>query len=82
MWSLSEGYDPSTLEAVQLEDGSTAYIHRPVIMPAGSTILAVQAQTEVGELAGEEEDDAFDADTINALKQYASKVRMPAQLIS
>ncbi|KYO41733.1 zinc finger protein 76 isoform X1 [Alligator mississippiensis] len=69
-----EGYDPSTLEAVQLEDGSTAYIHRPVIMPAGSTILAVQAQTEVGELAGEEEDDAFDADTINALKQYASKV--------
>ncbi|XP_039390797.1 zinc finger protein 76 isoform X1 [Mauremys reevesii] len=69
-----EGYDANALEEVQLEDGSTAYIHRPVVMPAGSTILAVQAETGLEELAGEEEDDAFDADTINALKQYASKV--------
>ncbi|XP_044869271.1 zinc finger protein 76 isoform X3 [Mauremys mutica] len=69
-----EGYDGNALEEVQLEDGSTAYIHRPVVMPAGSTILAVQAETGLEELAGEEEDDAFDADTINALKQYASKV--------
>nr|XP_032648490.1 zinc finger protein 76-like [Chelonoidis abingdonii] len=70
-----EGYDASALEEVQLEDGSTAYIHRPDVMPAGSTILTVQAETGLEELAGEEEDEAFDADTINALKQYASKVR-------
>uniref|UniRef100_A0A8C3S2M2 C2H2-type domain-containing protein n=1 Tax=Chelydra serpentina TaxID=8475 RepID=A0A8C3S2M2_CHESE len=68
-----EGYDANALEEVQLEDGSTAYIHRPVVMPAGSTILAVQAETGLEELAGEEEDDAFDADTMNALKQYANK---------
>uniref|UniRef100_A0A8B9PJ75 Transcription factor IIIA n=1 Tax=Apteryx owenii TaxID=8824 RepID=A0A8B9PJ75_APTOW len=68
-----ESYNSSTFEAVQLEDGSTAYVHRPVIVPPGSTILAVQAESGLEELAGEEEDDAFDAETINALKQYASK---------
>ncbi|NXC39922.1 ZNF76 protein, partial [Penelope pileata] len=68
-----ESYDSSTFEAIQLEDGSTAYIHRPVIMPPGSTILEVQAETRLEELAGEEEDDAFDVETITALKQYASK---------
>uniref|UniRef100_A0A8C8VPR5 Zinc finger protein 76 n=1 Tax=Pelusios castaneus TaxID=367368 RepID=A0A8C8VPR5_9SAUR len=68
-----EGYDPNALEEVQLEDGSTAYIHRPVVMPAGSTILAVQAETGLEELAGEEEDGTFDADTINAVKQNANK---------
>lgn len=73
-FSLSECYDPNTFEAVQLEDGSTAYIHRPVIVPPGSTILEVQAETGLEELAGEEEDDAF-VETINALKQYTSKVR-------
>uniref|UniRef100_A0A8C0GDF1 Zinc finger protein 76 n=1 Tax=Chelonoidis abingdonii TaxID=106734 RepID=A0A8C0GDF1_CHEAB len=72
-----EGYDASALEEVQLEDGSTAYIHRPDVMPAGSTILTVQAETGLEELAGEEEDEAFDADTINALKQYASKCWAP-----
>ncbi|NXL66187.1 ZNF76 protein, partial [Chordeiles acutipennis] len=71
--TAKESYDPSTFEAVQLEDGSTAYIHRPVIMPPGSTILEVQAETGLEELAGEEEDDAFDVETMNALKQYASK---------
>ncbi|CAM9837276.1 unnamed protein product [Bubo scandiacus] len=71
--TAKESYDPSTFEAVQLEDGSTAYIHHPVIMPPGSTILEVQAETGLEELAGEEEDDAFDVETINALKQYASK---------
>lgn len=76
MLPLAESYDSSAFEAVQLEDGSTAYIHRPVIMPPGSTILEVQAETGLEELAGEEEDDAFDVETINALKQYASKVRM------
>uniref|UniRef100_A0A8C8VPY9 Zinc finger protein 76 n=1 Tax=Pelusios castaneus TaxID=367368 RepID=A0A8C8VPY9_9SAUR len=69
-----EGYDPNALEEVQLEDGSTAYIHRPVVMPAGSTILAVQAETGLEELAGEEEDGTFDADTINAVKQNANKI--------
>ncbi|NWR63000.1 ZNF76 protein, partial [Bucorvus abyssinicus] len=68
-----ESYDASTFEAVQLEDGSTAYIHRPVLMPPGSTILEVQAETSLEELAGEEEEDAFDVETINALKQYSSK---------
>uniref|UniRef100_A0A8B9N1M1 Zinc finger protein 76 n=1 Tax=Accipiter nisus TaxID=211598 RepID=A0A8B9N1M1_9AVES len=72
--TAKESYDPSTFEAIQLEDGSTAYIHRPVIMPPGSTILEVQAETGLEELAGEEADDAFDVETINALKQYASKV--------
>uniref|UniRef100_A0A8C0A143 Zinc finger protein 76 n=1 Tax=Anas zonorhyncha TaxID=75864 RepID=A0A8C0A143_9AVES len=73
-----ENYDSSTFEAVQLEDGSTAYIHRPVIVPPGSTVLEVQAEAGLEELAGEEEDNAFDVETINALKQYASKVRMRA----
>ncbi|KFQ80952.1 Zinc finger protein 76, partial [Phaethon lepturus] len=73
--TAKESYDPSTFEAVQLEDGSTAYIHRPVIMPPGSTILEVQAETGLEELAGEEKDDAFDVEDINALKQYANKVR-------
>ncbi|XP_010019278.1 PREDICTED: zinc finger protein 76 isoform X2 [Nestor notabilis] len=71
--TAKECYDPNTFEAVQLEDGSTAYIHRPVIVPPGSTILEVQAETGLEELAGEEEDGAFDVETINALKQYTSK---------
>ncbi|NWX50005.1 ZNF76 protein, partial [Steatornis caripensis] len=71
--TAKESYDPSTFEAVQLEDGSTVYIHRPVIVPPGSTILEVQAETGLEELAGEEEDDAFDVESINALKQYVSK---------
>ncbi|XP_030898776.1 zinc finger protein 76 [Melopsittacus undulatus] len=71
--TAKECYDPNTFEAVQLEDGSTAYIHSPVIVPPGSTILEVQAETGLEELAGEEEDDAFDVETINALKQYTSK---------
>ncbi|NXS91282.1 ZNF76 protein, partial [Jacana jacana] len=68
-----ESYDPSTLEAIHLEDGSTAYIHRPVIVSPGSTILEVQAETGLEELAGEEEDNTFDVKAMNALKQYASK---------
>lgn len=44
-------------------------------MPPGSTILEVQAETSLEELAGEKEEDAFDVETINALKQYTSKVR-------
>ncbi|GAB1300787.1 Zinc finger protein 76 [Apodemus speciosus] len=66
-----EGYDPSALEAVQLEDGSTAYIHHPVSVPSDSTILAVQTEVGVEDLAEEEE--GFSADTVVALEQYASK---------
>ncbi|KAM6236954.1 zinc finger protein 76 isoform 2-T2 [Porphyrio hochstetteri] len=72
--TAKESYEPSTFEAIQLEDGSTAYIHHPVIMPPGSTILEVQAEPGLEELAGEEEEDAFDVETMNALKQYARKV--------
>ncbi|NXS61312.1 ZNF76 protein, partial [Brachypteracias leptosomus] len=68
-----ESFDTSTFEAVQLEDGSTAYIHHPVLVPPGSTILEVQAGTGPEELAGEEEEDAFDVESMNALQQYTSK---------
>ena len=68
-----EGYDPSALEAVQLEDGSTAYIHHPVSVPSDSTILAVQTEVGLEDLAAEEEE-GFSADTVVALEQYASKV--------
>ncbi|XP_066479449.1 zinc finger protein 76 [Tiliqua scincoides] len=69
-----EGYDPNTLEPIELEDGSTAFIHHPVPMSVGSTILSVQADVGLADLAAEEKDDAFDVETISALKDYASKV--------
>lgn len=69
----TEGYDPSSLEAVQLEDGSTAYIHHPAAVPADSTILAVQTEVGLEDLAAED-DEGFSADTVVALEQYASKV--------
>ncbi|XP_053769814.1 zinc finger protein 76 isoform X3 [Desmodus rotundus] len=68
-----EGYDPSALEAIQLEDGSTAYIHHPVAMPSDSTILAVQTEVGLEDLAAED-DEGFSTDTVVALEQYASKV--------
>uniref|UniRef100_A0A8C5T1I8 Transcription factor IIIA n=1 Tax=Malurus cyaneus samueli TaxID=2593467 RepID=A0A8C5T1I8_9PASS len=71
--TAKDNYEPGTFEAVQLEDGSTAYIHRPVIVAPGSTILEVQTEAGLEELAGEEEDDGFDVDTINALQQYGRK---------
>lgn len=69
----AEGYDPSALEAVQLEDGSTAYIHHPVAVPSDSAILAVQTEVGLEDLAAED-DEGFSADTVVALEQYASKV--------
>nr|KAF6509243.1 zinc finger protein 76 [Rousettus aegyptiacus] len=72
-----EGYDPSALEAVQLEDGSTAYIHHPVAVPSDSTILAVQTEVGLEDLATE--DEGFSADTVVALEQYASKVLHDSQ---
>ncbi|XP_017709092.1 PREDICTED: zinc finger protein 76 isoform X4 [Rhinopithecus bieti] len=74
-----EGYDPSTLEAVQLEDGSTAYIHHPVAVPSESTILAVQTEVGLEDLAAED-DEGFNADTVVALEQYASKVLHDSQI--
>ncbi|NWX03919.1 ZNF76 protein, partial [Caloenas nicobarica] len=71
--TAKESYEPSTFETVQLVDGSTAYIHRPVLVPPGSTVLEVQAETGLKELVGEEEDNAFDVETMNALKQYTGK---------
>lgn len=68
-----EGYDPSALEAVQLEDGSTAYIHHPVSVPPDSTILAVQTEVGLEDMAAEDEE-GFSTDTVVALEQYASKV--------
>lgn len=59
---------------MQLEDGSTAYIHRPVILAPGSTILQVKTETGLEDLAGKEENDSFDVDTVNALQKYDRKV--------
>ncbi|POI30000.1 hypothetical protein CIB84_006250 [Bambusicola thoracicus] len=64
-----EGFDSSTSEAVQPEDGSTTNIHSPAIVLPDSPILEVQAET-----GQEENDDAFDVETINELNQYASMV--------
>ncbi|OXB68462.1 hypothetical protein ASZ78_000399 [Callipepla squamata] len=63
-----EGYDSSTSEAAQTEDGSTTDFHHPVIVSPGSTILAVQAET-----VQEEKDDSFDVRTVYVLKQYTNK---------
>ncbi|NXQ54074.1 ZNF76 protein, partial [Anthoscopus minutus] len=71
--TAKESYEPGTFQAVQLEDGSTAYIHHPVIVAPGSTILEVQTEPGLEELAREEEDDGFDVDTINALQQCGRK---------
>ncbi|CAN8199903.1 unnamed protein product [Coccothraustes coccothraustes] len=72
--TAKESYEPGTFQAVQLEDGSTAYIQRPVIVAPGSTILQVQTETGLQELAGkEEEDDGLEVDTINASQQCGRK---------
>lgn len=78
---LAEGYDPSALEAVQLEDGSTAYIHHPVAVPSDSTILAVQTEVGLEDLAAED-DEGFSTDTVVALEQYASKVSTQSLTLS
>lgn len=71
-YDSSDSYDQSALQAVQLEDGTTAYIHHTVQMPQSDTILAIQAD---GTVAGLHTGDAaIDPDTISALEQYAAKV--------
>ncbi|XP_058711712.1 zinc finger protein 76 isoform X2 [Poecile atricapillus] len=74
--TAKESYEPGTFQAVQLEDGSTAYIHHPVIVAPGSTILEVQTETGLKKLPGDEEDDGFDVDTINALQEYGRKAQV------
>lgn len=64
-----DGYDPGTVEAVQLEDGSTAYIHHPSALQSGGAILTVQAGGTLEELAA-------DPDTISTLEAYAARVRI------
>ncbi|KAF3829998.1 hypothetical protein GH733_001423 [Mirounga leonina] len=60
------------MQAVQLEDGTTAYIHHAVQVPQSDTILAIQAD---GTVAGLHTGDAtIDPDTISALEQYAAKI--------
>lgn len=46
----SDSYDQSALQAVQLEDGTTAYIHHAVQVPQSDTILAIQADGTVAGL--------------------------------
>lgn len=76
----SDSYDQSALQAVQLEDGTTAYIHHTVQMPQSDTILAIQAD---GTVAGLHTGDAaIDPDTISALEQYAAKVLCKAFSLS
>uniref|UniRef100_A0A803JRQ5 Zinc finger protein 143 n=1 Tax=Xenopus tropicalis TaxID=8364 RepID=A0A803JRQ5_XENTR len=67
-----DSYDQSSVQAVQLEDGTTAYIHHAVQVPQSDTILAIQAD---GTVAGLHTGEAsIDPDTISALEQYAAKV--------
>lgn len=65
---FSETYDQGGLQAVQLEDGTTAYIQH---MPQSSTILAIQADGTVADLQAE---GTIDPDTISVLEQYSAKV--------
>uniref|UniRef100_A0A674DN92 C2H2-type domain-containing protein n=1 Tax=Salmo trutta TaxID=8032 RepID=A0A674DN92_SALTR len=63
-----KGYDPNAVEAVQLDDGSAAYIHHPLGLQVGSTILTLQPGGALAELAA---DDTVDVDTITTLENYA-----------
>jgi hypothetical protein len=67
----SETYEQSSLQAVQLEDGSTAYIQHTVHMPQSNTILAIQADGTISDL---QTDGGIDSETISVLEQYTTKV--------
>lgn len=67
-----ETYDQGGLQAVQLEDGTTAYIQH---MPPSNTILAIQADGTVADLQTE---GTIDAETISVLEQYSTKVKITA----
>lgn len=67
----SDSYDQSALQAVQLEDGTTVYIHHAVQAPQSDTILATLDGTVAGLHTG---DAAIILTPISALEQYAAKV--------
>ncbi|KPP59046.1 zinc finger protein 143-like [Scleropages formosus] len=68
---VPESYDQGALQAVQLEDGTTAYIQHAVQVPQSSTILAIQADGTVSNLHAE---GAIDSETISVLEHYTAKV--------
>lgn len=68
---FSELYDSPALQAVQLEDGSTAFIQQALQMSTPDTILAIQESDTVSDLPLEE---ITDPETVTVLEQYAAKV--------
>uniref|UniRef100_A0AAY4D9H7 C2H2-type domain-containing protein n=1 Tax=Denticeps clupeoides TaxID=299321 RepID=A0AAY4D9H7_9TELE len=72
--SSAEAYEQGGLQAVQLEDGTTAYIQHTVHVPQSDTILAIQADGTVADLQAE---GAIDPDAISVLEQYSTKVQIP-----
>lgn len=60
------------MQAVQLEDGTTAYIHHMIQVPQSDTILTVQADSTLAGLHTGET--TVDPETISVLEQYATKV--------
>lgn len=70
-----ETYDQGGLQAVQLEDGTTAYIQH---MPPSNTILAIQADGTVADLQTE---GTIDAETISVLEQYSTKVKIMSLIL-
>lgn len=71
-----ETYDQGGLQAVQLEDGTTAYIQH---MHPSNTILAIQADGTVADLQTE---GTIDAETISVLEQYSTKVNIVSLILS
>ncbi|CAB1354066.1 unnamed protein product, partial [Coregonus sp. 'balchen'] len=60
--------EDSAVEAMQLDGGSTVYIHHHLGLQVGSTILTLQPGSALEELAA---DDTVDTDTITTLENYA-----------
>lgn len=69
---VSEVYDSPALQAVQLEDGSTAFIQHAVQMTQPDTILAIQESDPATDLPLE---GFADPETITVLEQYTPKVQ-------
>ena len=67
---VTETHGQNTLQAVQLEDRTTAYIQHTVQMPQSNTILTTHAGSTVSDF----NDGTIDQETISVLEQYASKV--------
>lgn len=68
---FSEVYDSPALQAVQLEDGSTAVIQHALQMSQPDTFLAIQESDTVSGLPLE---GITDPGTVAVLEQYAAKV--------